>query len=404
MEFPDELNQIIEFTKNNNIDINWSFSLLSKDKNDYKFDTTQGTIVYRIDINENSRFFIWMKNMDNAIVINKFICNTLRLESHEVFIKNSMKIFIDFDFKPDDFELKDFKDYLDINHLTLIDDVIDNICGFISGYILEKIKLTFHTHVENFDYLLTTRNRYNKISFHLITNLISNVSDIKNDINKLIDQIQADKNIDEEIQKIILNGIDLQPYRKNASLSVPYGMKKYDYGYAMNIIQHDWTFNNQSYFITSIDANSIVLYDITDTKKSNGKMITLDDKDIPPNVKEVLMRYKEIKSENMDAFTIDGCRYHTESRSILLRRLKPSFCNICKKNHDRDNTLLINEFNGVGYYKCKKIAMKPIRFTFTEFNKPHDFIKYVKNNSNQIEKELGNKDNYNGYDKNAGYE
>lgn len=372
-----ECTDLLKFAYDNNIDIKITYSLINKQTNDYKHPIVNGVFVFRIDIDKDKRFFVWMISIIDTIIINKFVCNKLKKECHEIFVTPNIKLFIDFDLCLKEEDLTNLVEYLDLQNELYPEIINNNIVSFLVEYLSDKIQTSLKINKDNYDYMYCSRNRLNKISFHLVTNIVSTIANIKLDINKIIKEIEQDSEIDQEIKTIILDSIDLQPYHRNGSLSLPLGVKKFEHGFASNIIKKDWTYKDQTYLLTSIDPNNIVLYEnMQNTSSYNSKSLDLNE--VPNEMKIIINNLHSLNSfEDMSAFTTDGCKYHIESKSILLRRIKSSHCNICDKTHDRDNTLLIREYNSLGFYKCKKSTTKSTLFYKPTYEKMNG-SKYTK--------------------------
>jgi hypothetical protein len=127
----------------------------------------------------------------------------------------------------------------------------------------------------------------------------------------------------------------------------------------------DFGISNQSYFITVDDQHSLRNININEYDIAESSLC-MEDAD-PDFVNAALKHIKNIKDYDPRVWDINTSM--AKHSTMYVRRYSPSWCSICKRTHDNDNTLFIifNSDVGTASWKCIRMpSMKPIVFYMSE--------------------------------------
>ncbi|KAG7394181.1 hypothetical protein PHYBOEH_005575 [Phytophthora boehmeriae] len=153
-----------------------------------------------------------------------------------------------------------------------------------------------------------------------------------------------------DIVSLLVGAIDATQYRRNGSLSLPYGAKKCDYGTSVNWIDREYAIAGQHYFLTIADTFSIndlnlAAYHIEASTYSN----TPADSEF---VEKALQHVDRIA--DYTPLVWDIAASSLRGSTMYVKRYAPSMCSMCKRVHDNDNTmfLIFNSEAKVARWKC----------------------------------------------------
>ncbi len=329
--------------------------------------------------------FFWIYSMTDARMLIEFIHEALRLETHEIIFDRDIKLFYDID--------------LELAH-TAMDELI-KYYERQSGEKLNTRDLSRHLvhlyfdatidsmrehnvpllQLENVDMMYSTRNRpidsdVYKISIHLITNIACSIEQCRAVVEDVKTRIlQLDYLHDH--RQLLCDAIDVQPYHYLGSLSIVGGYKTVNGIEYVNAIQQKFQWYDGEEFISKTSANSLrpnlSKYHTAQSYQSNSQATVS-----PEFISIVFNNLSNIECYDpldwdIDLATIKG---HT----AILRRCRPSHCDICDRQHDTDNTLLIvfNEERRIGAWKCIHARQeKSIVFYREDDSRVEQFAKQV---------------------------
>ena len=356
----------------------WHETYKCLDGDNYIHPIQRGMVLLRVE-KQKKRAFYWIYNYNDAVAFNIFVGQTMHGECHEIIITNGCRMFYDIDLILDICNQDDFAEHYgfevsDINK----DHVMSEISERVAYVFKEAMIISLEEHgndrddeLRGIDWLYTTRNRQSgdiyKISIHLITNIFTSLracaaiaSDIKlNILNENVDHL----GITESIASKLSDAIDEQPYHNHGSLGLPHGTKTVNGINYTSRICKDFGISDQSYFITVSDQHSLNVningYDIAESS------LCMNDAD-PDFVNAALKHIRNIKDYDPRVFDINASV--VKHSIIYMRRYSPSWCSICNRTHDNDNTLVIifNSDVGIASWKCNHASMKPIIFYTSE--------------------------------------
>jgi len=357
----------------------WHESYKCIDNDQYIHPIQRGMVLLRVE-KQKKRAFYWIYKYDDAVAFNIFV-GSINGECHEIIIANGCRLFYDIDLQLDECDQDDFSEHYgfevsDINK----DHVMSEISERVADVFKEATLISLEEHendlddeLHGFDWLYTTRNRQcgdkYKISIHLITNIFTSlracaaiVNDVKiNSLRMNIDHLGITKDIATKLS----DAIDEQPYHNRGSLGLPFGTKM---GNGINYtsrICKDFGISNQSYFITVDDQHSLRNININEYDIAESSLC-MEDAD-PDFVNAALKHIKNIKDYDPRVWDINTSM--AKHSTMYVRRYSPSWCSICKRTHDNDNTLFIifNSDVGTASWKCIRMpSMKPIVFYMSE--------------------------------------
>jgi len=371
--------QLINRTKNylrEHAEANWyqSYRIKESGTDTYCHDLNGLDMIIRVNFQEvtnsnqtNMYGFYWLYNMNDVHLLIQYIHEQLKLEAHEIIVKPTIKLFYDIDMQLTQTDLTRMIDYygeysgeydLDINDVArhLANLYFDATLASLveHGNDIEQLQMSA-------DMMYTSRNRAvnqskYKLSIHVITNIVCSieqcravVEDVKNNI--LHNPQDHDLDYDEASHELIINAIDVQPYHKLGSLAITGGRKVVDGVEHVNELQQSFQLHTEEPFITRIDmvSNKINFsqYPVTISYSGDvGGVVS------PEFVKQVYEYIHKVPYFNHSDWDLDAASY--KGCVAIIRRVHPSFCAICERQHDLDNTLMIvfNEERGTGAWKC----------------------------------------------------
>jgi hypothetical protein len=335
------------------------YSLLKKGTQEY-YHNVRDAVVLRVELSKSSRRFYWIYNEYVATAFAGYIGNALKLEAHDIICSPRCRMFFDIDLKLDEMKLDDLATHFEVNRgNTIMDAVGDKL----TQCYIKALKTSLEEHgiddndTSAIDYLATMRNRqtdggHYKISIHIITNAMFMVSMCR----AIIDDIKSNiipKNIEalglcEDCVDLINEAVDVQPYGRNKSLSMPHGYKDHNY---QSWISRNYVLSGQSSLLTKCDVWTVydmmpVGYNIDSKSLSSGRSSQEFVARALAHVSNIPDWSNEVFSANADSLKM--------SVFIQTRRHTPSHCSICNRTHDKDNTLklIFNEGAGLAMWKC----------------------------------------------------
>lgn len=371
--------QLINRTKNylrEHAEANWyqSYRIKESGTDTYCHDLNGLDMIIRVNFQEvtnsnqtNMYGFYWLYNMNDVHLLIQYVHEQLKLEAHEIIVKPTIKLFYDIDMQLTQTDLTRMIDYygeysgeydLDINDVArhLANLYFDATLASLveHGNDIEQLQMSA-------DMMYTSRNRAvnqskYKLSIHVITNIVCSieqcravVEDVKNNI--LHNPQDHDLDYDEASHELIINAIDVQPYHKLGSLAITGGRKVVDGVEHVNELQQSFQLHTEEPFITRIDVVSNKInfsqYPVTISYSGDvGGVVS------PEFVKQVYEYIHKVPYFNHSDWDLDAASY--KGCVAIIRRVHPSFCAICERQHDLDNTLMIvfNEERGTGAWKC----------------------------------------------------
>jgi hypothetical protein len=363
--------QLINRTKNylrDEASTDWHLSYRIKEQgtDTYCHDLNGLAMIIRVKYLDLYGFF-WMYHISDVHLLIEYVHDTLKLEAHEIIVNPSVKLFYDIDMQISQTDLDRMIDYygeysgeydLDINDVTrhLANLYFDATLISLSehGNDLEQLQMSA-------DMMYSSRNRpvgsdAHKLSIHVITNIVCSieqcravVEDVKNNI--LHNPETYELNYDTDSHELIINSIDVQPYHKLGSLAITGGRKIIDGVEYINQLQQSFQLRTEEPFITRMDSFSNKInfsqYPVTITYDGGvGGVVS------PEFVKQVYEHIQNVPYFNHSDWDLEAASY--KGCVAIIRRVHPSFCAICERTHDLDNTLMIifNEERGTGAWKC----------------------------------------------------
>jgi hypothetical protein len=358
------INQTKDYLRDN-AEGNWFQSYRIKEQNSDNFihDLNGLEILIRVNYPEKMFGFFWFYNISDAHKLIKFTNKILRLESHEIIINPKIKIFYDIDLELTQEQLDSMIDWYSKYEC----DDINDLSRHLANLYFDATLASLDEHGNDLEYLQTntdmmysTRNRMIdskwKLSIHIITNIVCTIDECKaivEDVKKNILHFPDDNQLEypDDYSSLIINAIDTQPYHRLGSLSITGGKKIVDGIEYTNELQQKFQLITEEPFITRIDYtdNKIKFnqYNAIPSYQINGN-ITISEKFI----KEVYEYLYKIPYFNHNDWDLESASH--KGCTAILRRIHPSYCSICERTHDLDNTLIIifNEQRGTGAWKC----------------------------------------------------
>ncbi len=373
----------------------YSYRIKNIETGEFMNDLNDLFMLIRVKYHNNIYVFYWIYNEEDIYTLIDYVNNFLKLEAHEIIIHPRIKLFYDIDLEISNEQLQDtikwYSNYSNENNLT-----IDDVSRHLSNLYLDATIISLCQHNNNKDELelltdmcYTSRNRKIsddkwKLSIHIITNIICNidqckavVNDVRNNILLHLDYHNLE--YPDFITQLLIDAIDTQPYRPLGSLSIYNGTKIIDKISYINKLQQNFQLKEDKPFITLINNT----FNINFSKYSiNTKQIGLYVND--NLIKLVSKNLHHISYFNYDDWDLDASSY--KNNFWILRRRKPSFCSMCNRTHDNDNTLLIiiNETNA--RWKCLHSSNNKSELFFKYNNT--NYLKLLDNANNDIEDDL----------------
>ncbi len=356
---------------------------LKNDTNDgYMYPITSNTILLRVEAHKYIRFY-WIYDAKVAMDFNQHITNQFNAEAHEIIIRNECRLFYDIDLKLDESQQYELAEFFKFDLTDSNKECVMNIIGEKLAHIYKEATLmSLEEHgndradnLSGFDWMFCMRNRSCgdgfKISIHIITNLFMQLnvcSAIANDVKTIVltDKLNYDDlGINESIAEYLSEAIDALQYHPRGSLGLPMGVKKTDTGYVRNSIHQHYNIPIQNYLITIPDQFSIRTIEIA----GYGIETTIEREEAYSKfINEALQHVSEIGSYDPSAFDIKASLLRNNDACVgymYVRRYAPSYCSVCDRTHDNDNTLLLifDSNQHRAFWKCAhKQGMKPVEF------------------------------------------
>ena len=328
------------------------------------------------------RAFYWIYSLEDAIRFNEHASLKLKMEVHEIILTPRVKLFFDIDLKLDVFQKEELANYYqydltDENETKVMEAVAKKVGVVIKDSIL--ISLEEHgvddSDLMGFDWMATMRNRPLKdegfkVSVHLITNLMLPTQACRaiatHVRHEVIENNMDILEIDESIASLLISSIDVEQLRKHGSLSLPFGTKKTEFGEYTNWIYKNYDRAGQRYFLTVGDQH--VVHDIDLSGYNIVEKSNFTNEASPEFVKEALAHAGNIPDYNARVWDLNSSIL--KKSTMYVKRYASSYCSICKRTHDNDNTLFLifNSDMGIASWKCARdYDMKPIIFYRKEF-------------------------------------
>jgi hypothetical protein len=344
-----------------------TYSMKKKEGDGY-LHPLRGCSLLRVEFGNDSRRFFWIYNQS---VADKFVdhVNSLKIEAHEMFMPTKTRFFLDIDLELDDEDKETIIAQLlnednrnDLYQLDILATKLINIYSTAIKYSLEEHAITPSD--IGFDYCATTRNRSNKVSIHLITNMILSHAENKaigNNVKEMLKDYQDNLELDDYCVELLQKAIDDKQYRKHGSLALPYGWKKG----VQTIMAHQWSLPNQSYWMTRSDEwlanveDIAINYDVQTISQYSNKSASND------FIESALQHVGKIPIYDPKYFDIQNLR--GEGCFRRPSRIASSHCSVCDKKHERDHNLLLifNEEKGFATWKCNHaLQSKAKRFYY----------------------------------------
>lgn len=299
------------------------------DKNNYFMFGAYMLIRVRVD---NVMLFLWTKSENQTIALVKYI-NSIGLEAHEIILIDHCRMFMDIDIvlssKQYKIQLNKFEDE---DHLTgAIIDAYEQACN---------LSLAQHGNKQDLTYVSATRIRpidgdQIKIGIHIVADAwmpISYAKYIANDMRKQLKAVNSDLP-----EKMLIDGIDTAPYRMRGSLSLPGGIKS---GVKLETDGSDIS----TFFISRNNEDTPVL-DKLDIKITEYQPHEIND----DFIKEALKHVHTIPDWS-NAFDLDASSLGT--KGMRVKRVSPSYCSVCDREHNIDNTLWLSFNTNTAFWKC----------------------------------------------------
>lgn len=327
----------------------------NKDTGEYLHKIERNMILARVEIDSDERIiraFYWLYSIEDAMKLNEFVSHNMKSEVHEVILSTKTRFFIDFDLKVDStlFQIYGLQqnqknlDNIGFNIATLLNQLF--LCS------LQEHGIDTETEMETYDWMFTMRNREDKLSIHFITNILISLEHsmaISTDMKKIIIQDPSQFDIDNQMATIVHDSIDTTQYRHHGSLSLPFGIKRGKY---VNRIKKQYDSPNQLYFITIPDSTTIRNADLSQYGVIQRKVQSYAaDQEF---VNKALEQIHLIPDYSKECWDLESSKL--KGSTMYLRRMEPSYCSVCDRTHDSDNTLFImfNSDIGIASWKCAR--------------------------------------------------
>ena len=389
--------QLINKTKNylrDNAKGQWYQSYKIKDGNTDGFMHQLSGIVMLIRVNYPEMLgFFWMYKMADAHILIDYVHKNLHLEAHEIIINDRIKLFYDIDMEITDSELQDMIDYYE-EYSNETDLTIDDVARHLAHLYFDATLASLEEHgndleqMQNIvDIMYTTRNRpisnndKFKISIHLITNIVCNIQECKAIVEHVRNSIlyhpdEYGLEYPDNYCEMIVNAIDVQPYHRFGSLAIHGGRKIVNNVEYINQIQQQFQLKSEEPFITRFDNvptnisfkeyNVVIAY-------NNNSNTTVSKEFIDAVLSHIhKIPYYNANDWDLDAATYKGC-------TAIVKRLNPSYCEICERQHDLDNTLILvfDEEWQIGAWKCMHNRNIKSRIFFRDYKNDNDLDQFA---------------------------
>lgn len=214
----------------------------------------------------------------------------------------------------------------------------------------KTILKNFNINPEYLDYIVcssvdSTISKPNKYSYHIISNVYSDSSNI---INALAQQIQ------DELPANIKSFNDINVCKKGTSSLRMCLATKINTQRIKKITKY-WSDVDQSPKLDSFDSwcESLVTYIslnyllIRDDDIKFTPLINVDEKYTLDNLPETILKLAQIHFPGQEVM----CR---RNNRFDFRRYEPGFCSICNRTHDSENSLVIYAYSNKFIAKCRR--------------------------------------------------
>ena len=389
--------QLINKTKNylrDNAKGQWFQSYRIKDANTDNFMHELNGVAMLIRVNYPEMLgFFWMYKMSDAHILIDYVHKILHLEAHEIIINDRIKLFYDIDMEITDSELQDMIDYYEeySNETNL---TIDDVARHLAHLYFDATLASLEEHGNDLeqmhnivDIMYTTRNRpvsnndKFKISIHLITNIVCDIQECKAIVEHVRNSIlhhpdEYGLEYPDNYCEMVVNAIDVQPYHRFGSLAIHGGRKIVNNIEYINEIQQQFQLKSEEPFITRFDNvptnisfkeyNVVIAY-------NNNSNTTVSKEFIDAVLSHIhKIPYYNASDWDLDAATYKGC-------TAIVKRLNPSYCEICERQHDLDNTLILvfNEEWQTGAWKCMHNRNIKSRVFFRDYKNDNDLDQFA---------------------------
>lgn len=324
-------------------------------------------MLIRVNLPGDKFVFYWLYHMSDAHLLIEFVHEQLHLEAHEIIVQPSIKLFYDIDMQLSDEEFHRMVEYYEETSGEY-DLTVDDVSRHLAHLYFDATLASLEQHGNDMerlqlssDMMYTTRNRMmesgkHKLSIHVITNIVCSIAQgraVVEDVKSNILHYPQDHDLeyDPSSYELISGAIDVQPYHKLGSLSISGGCKVVDGVSHINSIQQSFQMQSEEPFITRIDRSARKC-DYSQYAIASSRQGGFGDTVSPEFMQEV---YNSV--QNIPYFDHSDWDLETASHKgcvAIIRRLRPSYCTICERQHDVDNTLMIifNEQLRTGSYKC----------------------------------------------------
>ena len=337
----------------------------------------QGTDVFLHDLNGLQMIvrvnypdmfgFYWFYQMSDVYLLIKYVNEQLKLEAHEIIVNPTIKVFYDIDMTLTESDLSRLIDYYS-EYSGEYDLDINDVARHLANLYFDASLASLVEHGNDSDKLIavadmmyTSRNRpldqtTHKLSIHVITNIACTIEQCK----ALVEDVQHnilhhpddhDLDYDPDSYDLITKAIDVQPYHRLGSLAITGGRKIVNGIEYVNQLQQSFQLITEEPFITRIDSvsNKISFAQYNVAPSYQGPLGADVSKEF---ISLVYQHVHKIPYFNANDWDLDSASH--KGNVAIIRRMHPSWCAICERQHDLDNTLMIvfNEERGTGSWKC----------------------------------------------------
>lgn len=311
---------------------NHSIRITRKMQDDEKSYVVLGAhMLLRVSV-DSKMLFMWPTSEKKAIDLIRHI-NSIGLEAHEIILIDHCRMFMDIDII---LSSKQYK--IQLNKFESEDHLTGEIINAYEQACDLSIKA--HGHKQDLIYYSATRIRpiegdMVKVGIHIVSDAwmpISHAKYIANDMRKQLKFVNTDLS-----SQMLIDGIDTQPYRMRGSLSLPGGTKN-----GIMLMPNDD--NIMKYFISRNDEHTTMINQL------DIKLVEYQPHEINNEfIKEALNNVESIPDWS-DAFDLDSSSL--KGSTMIVRRVRPSYCSVCDREHQADNTLRLTFNANAAFWKC----------------------------------------------------
>ncbi|DAZ97031.1 TPA: hypothetical protein N0F65_012900, partial [Lagenidium giganteum] len=302
----------------------------------YCHETKDAHVLQVVDGNGKNRRYVWLYDYCDRSAFVKFAHEQLKHECHEVFIGGrKIKFFIDCDQKLSNAQFEAFRMTSDQLVQQMAADYMT-----VFGHALEYNDAYYDRYADGIDYLVTNRSRKlpdnsTKISTHIVTNVAFSVAECKAIVKYMLQELFiALDGVSDEYINFLKACVDVQPYRKNGSLSLPGGNK------------NETTIHHTS--------GHLLEHSLTDelNVKFEEKSREVFEESSSEFINKAIQNVKKI--EDYDESKMDVYGRLPKGNFLYVKRTGKSYCSVCKRDHESDDTMLLifNEEKQSAWWKC----------------------------------------------------